>query len=196
MDEREDILLGFADLIRQTKRAQQSLIDGISSSSVPSEDQDVAFERPDKTYNQSNDWQDTMDGARIFFERFRRGEVSQAEAEAALINFQEQLETRARELADSGGDPALLMGLRAGAEAQIRAEYEPGIRELSDTAKNILLPDSVEAAGRGLTFEEWVAEVLDGHAGDEQAQLLCLQEIDSLRRKGLLHWMIIEEHES
>jgi hypothetical protein len=68
-----------------------------------------------------------------------------------------------------------------------KKSYDATARGLSRLA-GLLVLDAVIAAARGELKEQWILEVLSGHAGDEHLQLECLREIVALWTEGILPW--------
>jgi hypothetical protein len=106
---------------------------------------------------------------------YRAGLATAEEAEAEIARIERLYEQAAREL----GDPAMIMAFEA--------ENDAKARELSDTAQ-LLVGDASKAAGQGKSPEEWIWEVLRGHANDEDAQRRCLQLIVDLWSNGPWPW--------
>jgi hypothetical protein len=104
------------------------------------------------------------------------GHVTPAEAQTRLEESERQIEERFVEGSD---DPATVMSHRAEKEAELKG--------LPSTAQ-LLVCDANKQAAAGVSKEEWIAEVLQGHADDDAAQLGCLACIVRLWSEGLLPW--------
>ncbi len=81
------------------------------------------------------------------------------------------------------GDPALV--------TSVDAEIEAKAKHLSEAAQ-ALLSDAVKSAGAGLSKERWIGDVLNGHIGDDEAQLGCLRHIVALWNDGPWAWPRVE----
>jgi hypothetical protein len=103
------------------------------------------------------------------------GEISPVEAEIQNERTEERIEQSAID-ADS---PEIILGLRAEKEAKTKG--------LSPAAQ-LLASDSNRAASDGLSKEQWISEVLNGHESDEWAQLGCLKQITALWTEGPWPW--------
>jgi hypothetical protein len=68
-----------------------------------------------------------------------------------------------------------------------KTSYDARARGLSRLA-GLLVLDAVIAAARGELKEEWIVQVLSGHAGNEHFQLQCLREIVALWTEGIWPW--------
>jgi hypothetical protein len=68
-----------------------------------------------------------------------------------------------------------------------KTSYDATARGLSRLA-GLLVLDAVIAAARGELKEEWIVQVLSGHAGNEDIQLECLREIVALWTEGIWPW--------
>jgi hypothetical protein len=68
-----------------------------------------------------------------------------------------------------------------------KTSYDARARGLSRLA-GLLVLDAVIAAANGELKEEWIVQVLSGHAGDENVQLECLREIVALWAEGIWPW--------
>lgn len=103
------------------------------------------------------------------------GEISLSKAEIQNEGADKMIEQEAIE-ADA---PEIIMGLRAEKEARTKG---------LTLAAQLLASDSNRAAADGLSKEEWINEVLNGHEGDEWAQLGCLKKIVTLWSNGPWPW--------
>jgi hypothetical protein len=104
------------------------------------------------------------------------GNVSPTETETKLENLERQIEERFVEGSD---DPATVVSHRA--------EKEAGLRGFTSTAQ-LLVRNANRRAAAGLSKQEWMAEVLAGHADDDAAQRGCLAYVLELWNEGLLPW--------
>lgn len=111
----------------------------------------------------------------ILIKRFTAGEISTEEMEQEGARFDELFRQRARQR----GDPATIMALDA--------EDEASASNLAPAAQ-LLLSDAIKSAGNGFSTEQWIADVLIGHAGDDSAQLGCLRHIVALWSGGGWPW--------
>jgi hypothetical protein len=107
---------------------------------------------------------------------YRSGLITIEKAQAEIARVKNLNEQFARQL----GDPAMIMAFEV--------ENEAKARQLSDTAQQLTW-DASNSAGQGMSPEEWICEVLRGHAGDEDAQRRCLQLIVDLWSDGPWPWL-------
>ncbi len=103
------------------------------------------------------------------------GRITAEDAEQRLDSFGEVLAQEMR----ATNDPMMVTGLDA--------ENEAKAKHLRQAAQ-MLIWDAVRSAAAGATKEQWIAEVLSGHEGDEAAQLGCLRHIVTLWREGPWAW--------
>lgn len=108
-------------------------------------------------------------------QRFRAGLITEEEVLTELDRLTEETRRLARQM----GDPGTVMGLDA--------ENEVAARGLGVTAE-LLSADSHQAAQQGIPKENWIADVIAGHAGDDTAQIHCLLHIIELWRNGPWPW--------
>ena len=97
------------------------------------------------------------------------------DAQQRLDSFEEVLAQEMR----ATNDPMMVTGLDA--ENEAKAKQLP-------VAARMLIWDAVRSAAGGVTKEQWIAEVLSGHASDETAQLGCLRHIVTLWSDGPWAW--------
>lgn len=108
-------------------------------------------------------------------EELREGRISPTGAEAEQRAIDEWID----QAVAASDDPALVMAHRS--------ESEAGIKGLPQTAQ-LLASDAAKRAAAGLSREEWITEVLQGHKSDEAAQLGCLKYIVTLWSEGPWPW--------
>lgn len=106
-------------------------------------------------------------------QRLENGEIQEGLSEVVLARFEVE------ELAETDSAVAL---------TSAKMSYEATAKGLSPLA-GLLVMDAVLAAARGELKEEWIAQVLRGHAGDEDAQKICLREILALWNDGPWPWI-------
>jgi len=112
-------------------------------------------------------------------QKMQEGELLLEKTQAEMGRLSEELNKVARGLAKVTKDSPL----------RIEASDEKAVYEkpLSETAQ-LLVFDSVRAATRGVSAEDWIIEVLRGHSGDMGTQMGCLSEILELWRTGPWAW--------
>jgi hypothetical protein len=115
----------------------------------------------------------------ILYERFvqgmqklQTGQIYEGLGEAVAARFE------AEELNETDNVVAL---------TSAKTSYDARARGLSRLA-GLLVLDAVIAAARGELKEEWIVQVLSGHAGNEVIQLECLREIIALWTEGIWPW--------
>jgi|SRR5580700_4257689 hypothetical protein len=117
-------------------------------------------------------------GAREVFKRITellKGEITIGEFEAATDHLHENTAAMARDV----DDPAQV--------TMVDAENEAAAKNLAPAAR-LLAVDAARRAGDGTSKEDWILEVLKGHASDEDAQLRCLRLIVALWSEGPWPW--------
>jgi hypothetical protein len=57
-----------------------------------------------------------------------------------------------------------------------------------------LISDAVRSAAKGISKEQWIAEVLSGHKGGDAAQLACQRQIVTLWSDGPWAWPRTSAH--
>lgn len=105
-------------------------------------------------------------------QKLENGEIQEGLSDVVLARFEVE------ELAATDSAVALMSA---------KMSYEATAKGLSPLA-GLLVMDGVLAAARGELKEEWIAQVLRGHAGDEDAQKICLGEILTLWNDGPWPW--------
>lgn len=103
------------------------------------------------------------------------GRTTPEEAQRALDENEERIARFGRET----GDPGIITSLDA--------ENESKAKELPETAQ-LLAKDAANCAAAGQSKEQWISDVLSGHAGDDAAQLGCLKHIVRLWSDGPWPW--------
>jgi len=105
----------------------------------------------------------------------REGAITGEEFNAAIDRISEDIAA----MALKGDDPI--------AVTKLNSENEAAAKKLPRAGQFL----AIDAAGRaraGLSKEEWISEVLKGHAADDEAQLGCLSVIVKLWRDGPWPW--------
>ena len=111
------------------------------------------------------------------------GGISEAEAVARMEASGRQFEERV----EKSDNPALIMTQRAGKAAELKGL--PPIARLLVQDANTREPPTV------FRKHKWIAEVLQGHMGDDAAQRGCLAYIVKLWSEGLPLWPMDAEGE-
>jgi hypothetical protein len=118
---------------------------------------------------------DAVKGIVNLMQGIQEGHISTGDAAAEIQSIDERLEADI----SATNDPALAMLKRSEIEAEAKG--------LSHLAR-LLAWDASRAAAAGLTHEEWILQVLTGHACDEKAQITCLKYILVLWEQGPWPW--------
>lgn len=105
----------------------------------------------------------------------RDGKISVEEADAITEEFDEGLSRSTR----NSGDPSPITALDA--ENEAKAKGLP-------LAAQLLARDAAMRCGEGLTKEQWIINILQGHAENEPAQLRCLKHIVAIWSDGPWPW--------
>lgn len=103
------------------------------------------------------------------------GKITVEEFEAATQHVFEELAAIVRKTDDPVGVTTL------------DVENEAAAKNLAPAAQ-LLAVDATRRAGDGISKEDWILEVLKGHAADEDAQLGCMRLIVTLWSEGPWPW--------
>jgi hypothetical protein len=130
---------------------------------------------PEENIRLVEDEQRIDDDTDRIMEDVEAGRKSPEEAEPMIDELLQQKE----EALQSSDQPDLIMSFRSKKEAM-----NAGLPRIAQ----LLIGNATFWAARGISPSDWIAEVLKGHTGDEQAQAAVLAHITKLWSEGPWPW--------